>query len=34
MAKTGNAFIRSAAYRMTVVGTQRNPVIRAHYLSA
>jgi len=32
MAKTGNAFIRSAAYRMAVVGTQHNPVIRAHYL--
>jgi len=32
MAKTGNAFIRSAAYRMAVVGIQHNPVIRAHYL--
>lgn len=32
MAKTGNAYLRSAAYRMAVVGTQHNPVIRAHYL--
>ena len=27
-----DATIRSAAYRMAVVGTQHNPVIRAHYL--
>lgn len=32
MAKTGNSYIRSAAYRMAVVGIQHNPVIRAHYL--
>jgi hypothetical protein len=32
MAKTGNAYLRSAAYKMAVVGTQHNPVIRAHYL--
>jgi cobalamin biosynthesis protein CobT len=31
MAKTGNAFLREAAYRMAVVGIQHNPVIRAHY---
>lgn len=32
MAKTGNAYLRSAAYRMAVVGIQHNSVIRAHYL--
>jgi transposase len=32
MAKTGNSYLRSAAYKMAVVGTQHNPVIRAHYL--
>ena len=31
MAKTGNAFLREAAYRMAIVGIQHNPVIRAHY---
>jgi transposase len=31
MAKTGNAFLREAAYHMAVVGIQHNPVIRAHY---
>lgn len=31
MAKTGNAYLRTAAYRMAVVGIQHNPVIRAHY---
>jgi transposase len=31
MAKTGNAYLRSALYRMAVVGTQHNPVIREHY---
>jgi transposase len=31
MAKTGNAYLRSAAYRMAVVGVQHNPIIRAHY---
>ena len=32
MAKTGNAYLRSAAYKMAVVGITHNPVIRAHYL--
>src|SRR6266567_1616510 len=32
MAKTGNAYLRSAAYKMAVIGTQHNPMIRAHYL--
>jgi len=32
MAKTGNAYLRSAAYKMAVVGIQHNPVIRAHYV--
>ena len=31
MAKTGNAHLRTALYRMAVVGLQHNPVIRAHY---
>ncbi len=31
-AKTGNAYLRSAAYKMAVVATQHNPVIRAHHL--
>ena len=31
MAKTGNAFLRAALYRMAVVGLQHNPVIKAHY---
>ena len=31
MAKTGNAHLRLALYRMAVVGTQHNPVIRHHY---
>lgn len=31
MAKTGNPYVRSAAYQMAVVGIQHNPVIRAHY---
>ena len=32
MPKTGNSYLRSAAYKMAVVETQHNPVIRAHYL--
>jgi transposase len=32
MAKTGNAYVRSALYRMSVVGLQHNPTIKAHYL--
>lgn len=31
MAKTGNAYLRAALYRMAVVGVQHNPVIKAHY---
>jgi transposase len=31
MAKTGNAYLRSALYRMAVVGTQYNPIIKDHY---
>ena len=31
MAKTGNAHLRSALYRMAVVGTQHNPIIKEHY---
>lgn len=31
MAKTGNAYLRAAAYRMAVVGVQHNPILRAHY---
>jgi len=32
MAKTGNAFLRTALYRMAVVGVQHNPIIRDHFL--
>lgn len=32
MAKTGDAYLRTALYRMALVGVQHNPVIRAHYL--
>ena len=32
MAKTGNAHLRAALYRMGVVGLQHNPTIKAHYL--
>lgn len=32
MAKTGNAYVRAALYRMSVVGLQHNPTIKAHYL--
>ena len=31
MAKTGNRYLRTAAYRMAVVGLQHNPLIAAHY---
>jgi len=31
MAKTGNTYLRAAAYRMAVVGVQHNPILRAHY---
>jgi transposase len=31
MAKTGNAYLRAALYRMAVVGLTHNPVIRDHY---
>lgn len=31
MAKTGNAYVRAALYRMSVVGLQHNPTIAAHY---
>ena len=31
MAKTGNSYLRSALYRMAVVGIQHNPIIREHY---
>jgi transposase len=31
MAKTGNAYLRAAAYRMAVVGITHNPILRAHY---
>ena len=31
MAKTGNAYVRAALYRIAVVGLQHNPVIREHY---
>ncbi len=31
MAKTGNSHLRSALYRMAVVGTQHNPIIKEHY---
>jgi transposase len=31
MAKTGNAYLRAALFRMAVVGITHNPVIREHY---
>jgi len=31
MAKTGNAHLRAALYRMAMVGVRHNPVIAAHY---
>jgi len=31
MSKAGNSHLRTAAYRMAVVGVQHNPVIAAHY---
>jgi len=31
MSKAGNAYLRTALYRMAVVGIQHNPVIGAHY---
>jgi transposase len=31
MSKTGNAYVRAALYRMSVVGLQHNPTIKAHY---
>ncbi len=31
MAKTGNAYLRAALYRMSVVGLQHNPTIAVHY---
>ena len=31
MAKTGNAYVRAALYRMSVVGLTHNPTIAAHY---
>ncbi|HEY6957710.1 MAG TPA: transposase [Candidatus Limnocylindria bacterium] len=31
MAKTGDAYLRAALYRMALVGTLHNPVIREHY---
>lgn len=31
MAKTGNRYLRTAAYRMAVVGLQHNPLIKSHY---
>jgi len=31
MAKTGDAYLRTALYRMALVGTVHNPVIRDHY---
>ena len=31
MAKTGNAYLRAALYRMALVGVQHNPVIRHHF---
>ena len=32
MAKTGNAYLRAALYRMSIVGITHNPAIKAHYL--
>jgi len=31
MAKTGNTYLRAAAYRMAVVGIKHNPILRSHY---
>jgi transposase len=31
MAKSGNAYLRAAAYRLAVVGIKHNPIIRSHY---
>jgi len=31
MSKAGNAYLRTALYRMAVVGITHNPIIRAHY---
>ena len=31
MSKAGNVYLRTALYRMAVVGIQHNPVIKAHY---
>jgi transposase len=31
MAKTGDAYLRAALYRLALVGVQHNPVIRHHY---
>jgi len=31
MSKAGNAYLRTALYRMAIVGIQHNPLIRAHY---
>jgi hypothetical protein len=32
--KTGNAYLRSALYRMAVVGSQHNPIIKEHYATS
>ena len=31
MAKTGSPYLRTALYRLAVVGIQHNPVLKAHY---
>ena len=31
MSKAGNAYLRTALYRMAIVGIQHNPIIRSHY---
>jgi transposase len=31
MAKTGNAYLRAAAYRMAIAGIKHNPILRNHY---
>jgi transposase len=31
MSKAGNAYLRTALYRMAIVGITHNPIIRAHY---
>jgi len=31
MSKAGNAYLRTALYRMAIVGIQHNPVIKGHY---